>query len=171
MPGEDYNALWRASAYEAVPYTDDFPEALLVFPEIIDGSIGQGNATKVTIDITISDANTGTIKVTDNGSGFRNPTRFLAWAASEASDNIHRNGHGMKKAMTKFEKEYTKANWYVLYRRANRDPIRISGPFKGSETSQEDIPDDEVSLMPSGTEWGMQYHPRVLGEAGGKPHK
>ena len=34
----DFHGLWRASANEAMPYTEDYPEALLVLPEFIDGS-------------------------------------------------------------------------------------------------------------------------------------
>lgn len=43
---QDFESLWRASAHEAVPHTDLFPEALLVLPELTDNSIS-ANATKI----------------------------------------------------------------------------------------------------------------------------
>ena len=73
---EEYNAQWRASAHEAVPYTEDLAECFLVLPELIDGSIAQGNASKVTIDIQIKD-NKGTLKVTDNGIGIKSNIRWI----------------------------------------------------------------------------------------------
>ena len=48
---DDFNAQWRASAHEAVKYVEDFPECFLVLPELIDGAIGQGSATKIIIEI------------------------------------------------------------------------------------------------------------------------
>ena len=64
---EDYKALWRSSAYDAVPYTGDFPEAVLVLPELTDGAIGQGNATRVVIRVVLSAAGKSALSVTDNG--------------------------------------------------------------------------------------------------------
>jgi hypothetical protein len=46
---EQYISQWRASAHEAVPYTNDFPECFLVLPELIDGAIAQGNASKISV--------------------------------------------------------------------------------------------------------------------------
>jgi len=51
MTTYDYNAMWRASAHEAVPYTNDFPECFLVLPELIDGAIAQGDASIVKINL------------------------------------------------------------------------------------------------------------------------
>jgi hypothetical protein len=48
---EEFAAGWRSSAHEAVPYTDDFPECLLVLPELYDGSLNQGNATEIHTEI------------------------------------------------------------------------------------------------------------------------
>ena len=53
VPSNDYHGLWRASANEGVPYADDFPEALLVLPEFIDGALGAGKASIIDINIFI----------------------------------------------------------------------------------------------------------------------
>jgi hypothetical protein len=78
---EDFTAQWRASAHEAVPYTEDFPESFLVLPELIDGGIGQGSASKIKIEIKFIDDNNGYLKITDNGVGVKNPSRLLSWAS------------------------------------------------------------------------------------------
>ena len=161
---DDYIALWRASAFEAVPYTDDYPEALLILPEILDGAVGQGGATCIKVKINLNpDTGRGLITIEDNGGGMKNVTRFLRWAAVKNSDNMHRNGHGMKKCMTKWEKDYDKAKWWVLYRKPNRDLIRIDAPFIGIDTKQTDVHGDEETLMPSGTQWGMEFDMSILG--------
>jgi hypothetical protein len=160
---EDYAALWRASAYEAVPYTDDFPECFLTLPEIFDGCVGQGGATRVRAALEILDNDVAWIRVSDNGCGLKSVSRFKHWAAKDAEDNFHRNGHGMKKCMTKFEKDYAVAEWAVSYRRANRDLVRITGPFRGERMLDTDVFDDNVTLMPSGTEWAMKFNPSILG--------
>ena len=159
---EDYSALWRSSAFEAVPYTDDFPEALLVLPELFDGSIGQGEATKITVSIQMNDALTGTLKVSDNGVGIKNERRLLQWAAQKAMDNLHRNGHGTKKCLTKWNQEYDTAKWSIRYRRQGKNLQEIKGPFKGRDTFSEEIEDDEKTLMPSGTEISIKFNLSVL---------
>ena len=162
---EECTALWRASAYEAVPYTEDYCEALLTLPEILDGAVGQGGASRIEISITLDpESGRGIIMVEDNGGGMKNVTRFLRWAAAKNSDNMHRNGHGMKKCMTKWEKDYEKAKWWVLYRKPNRDLIRIDGPFIGPDTKQAEVEGDNQTLMPSGTQWGMEFDMSILGD-------
>ena len=162
---EECTALWRASAYEAVPYTEDYCEALLTLPEILDGAVGQGGASRIEISITLDpESGRGIIMVDDNGGGMKNVTRFLRWAAAKNSDNMHRNGHGMKKCMTKWEKDYEKAKWWVLYRKPNRDLIRIDGPFIGPDTKQAEVEGDNETLMPSGTQWGMEFDMSILGD-------
>ena len=165
MPAEDeFRALWRAAAYEAVPYYKDYPEALLILPEIIDGSIGQGGANLVEIDIELDAVKeTGTIRISDNGSGLKELSRFLRWASSTSTDNLHRNGHGMKKCMTKWERDYDKATWWILFRKRNRDLIRLDSKYLGAQTTQKDIEGDDTTLMPSGTQWGMNFDMSVLG--------
>ena len=151
MTTEEYHALWRSSALEAVPYTDDFPEAILVLPELIDGSIGQGNATKVTIEI-ILNKRSSRLTVTDNGGGIRNERRLLQWAAQKATDNIHRNGHGTKKCLTKWEQDYTKADWTIKWRVPGKNLQIAKSPFKGRDTTVVEDEDDQTTLMASGCE-------------------
>jgi hypothetical protein len=146
---EEFHALWRSSAFEAVPYTDDFPEALLVLPELIDGSIGQGQASKIILQITLNGTKSN-LKVRDNGVGIKNERRLLQWAAQKASDNLHRNGHGTKKCLTKWEQDYTKANWTIKYRLLGKNLQIIKGPFKGRDTDVSEDETDETTLMPSG---------------------
>jgi len=162
-------ALWRASAYEAVPYTSDYPEALLTIPEIFDGSVGQGEATRVEINIALDpETGKGIVRVDDNGCGMKNVSRFLKWAAAKSTDTMHRNGHGMKKCMTKWEKDYETANWWIFYRKRNRDLIRIQGPFLGTDTQHVEVEGDgkDTMLMPSGTQWGMEFDISILGAFG-----
>ena len=171
MSTEEYNALWRSSAHEAVPYTDDYPEALLVLPELCDGSIGQGNATRVTIQISLNGENSK-LTVLDNGTGIRNERRLLAWAASKATSNIHRNGHGTKKCLTKWEPNYEKATWQIRWRLSGKNLQTTTSPFKGY--SPDSIIDDEgadtTSLMPSGCEISINFDANsVLGDLANNP--
>jgi len=173
---EDFRSLWRASATEACQ--GDYPEALLTLPEILDGAVGTGvgNATQVDISITLDPASKrGVIEVTDNGVGLKNTSRFLHWAASKSEDNMHRNGHGMKKCMTKWEKEYDAAKWWLNYRKCDRkgvsgNMIRYDGPYLGTDTRVTEIEDDDESLMPSGTQFGMEFNMSVLGDKYNTPN-
>ena len=158
---EEFHALWRSSAFEAVPYTDDFPEALLVLPELIDGSIGQGQASKITVQIALNSTKSN-LKVRDNGVGIKNERRLLQWAAQKASDNLHRNGHGTKKCLTKWEQDYTKANWVIKYRVAGKNLQVIKGPFKGRDTDVNEDETDQTTLMPSGVEISIDFDTTVL---------
>ena len=161
---EDYAALWRASANEAVPYTDDFPEALLVLPEWWDGAIGQGNATQIITRVKFLDNERCTISVTDNGVGVKNHTRLLHWAAKESTSNIHRNGHGTKKALTKFHPDYATAKWDIKFRLKDQNAVKIVAPFRGSETLINTIENDETTLFPSGTEISTEFNLSILGK-------
>ena len=158
---EEFHALWRSSAFEAVPYTDDFPEALLVLPELIDGSIGQGQASKIILQVTLNSTKSN-LKVRDNGVGIKNERRLLQWAAQKASDNLHRNGHGTKKCLTKWEQDYTKANWTIKYRLAGKNLQIIKGPFKGRDTDVSEDENDQTTLMPSGVEISIDFDTSVL---------
>jgi hypothetical protein len=166
---DEFHALWRSSAHEAVPYTDDFPEALLVLPELMDGSIGQGKATKITIQITLNGPKSN-LRVSDNGMGVENERRLLQWAASKANDNLHRNGHGLKKCLTKWEPEYKKANWTIKYRRPGKNIQVIKGPFKGRDTDSDEDTKDGTTLYPSGTEISIDFDAnKILESLSDKP--
>ena len=166
MSTEEYHALWRSSAHEAVPYTDDFPQALLVLPELSDGSIGQGKATKVVFRISLKGEDSK-LTVIDNGAGIRNERRLLQWAAAKATSNIHRNGHGTKKCLTKWEPSYEKARWMIRWRLPGKNLQTTEGPFRGY--SPDFIVDDEgkdtETLMPSGSEISIGFNAvSVLGD-------
>ena len=171
MSTEEYHALWRSSAHEAVPYTEDFPEALLVLPELSDGSIGQGKATQITFRFSLKGENSK-LTVVDNGGGIRNERRLLAWAASKATSNIHRNGHGTKKCLTKWEPNYEKAKWTIRWRVPGKNLQTTTGPFRGY--SPDSITDDEGqdtnTLMPSGCEISIGFNAAdVLGDLADNP--
>jgi hypothetical protein len=171
MSTEEYHALWRSSAHEAVPYTDDFPEALLVLPELSDGSIGQGKATQVVFRISLNGEDSK-LTVVDNGGGIRNERRLLQWAASKATSNIHRNGHGTKKCLTKWEPNYEKARWMIRWRLPGKNLQTTEGPFRGY--SPDFIVDDEgkdmETLMPSGCEISIGFSAvSVLGDLANNP--
>ncbi len=130
---DDYEAQWRASAHEAVPYTNDFPECFLVLPELIDGAIGQGSATKIIIEIKFIDDKTGYLKVVDNGNGVKHYGRLLSWASKDSTTIHHRYGHGSKKCLTKWNKDYN-SKWHIKYRYKRPKGIdalvQIYSPFK-----------------------------------------
>ena len=162
---DDFCAQWRASAHEAVPYTNDYPECFLVLPELIDGAIGQGCASKILIEIKFIDENKGYLKVTDNGIGVKNPNRLLSWASKEATSIHHRYGHGSKKCLTKWNKDYN-AKWYIKYRFKRTKGVdslfQYNSPFLGINThfTQDDI--NETDLMPSGLEWFIEFNRNIL---------
>ena len=156
---EDYKALWRSSAYDAVPYTGDFPEAVLVLPELTDGAIGQGNATRVVIRVVLSALGKSALSVTDNGGGIRNERRLLQWAATRATSNIHRNGHGVKKCLAKWAPDYETASWSIRWRIANRNLQSTFSPFRGyaPDVVIDDEGLDATSLAPSGCEVSVEF--------------
>ena len=162
---EEFSAQWRASAHEAVPYTDDFPECFLVLPELIDGAIGQGSATKIIIEIKFIDDNNGYLKVTDNGVGVKNPSRLLSWASKESTSIHHRYGHGSKKCLTKWNKDYN-SKWYIKYRyfrtRGVDALFQYNSPFKGINTECKQDDENEIDLMPSGLEWYIEFTRDIL---------
>ena len=170
---QDYEALWRASAYEAVPYTDLFPEALLVLPELIDGAIGHGAATHVDITVTIT-GDKGILTVTDNGTGIRNINRLLSWAAIDSNHMHHRYGHGSKKCLAKWSRDYSSAKWSVDWRIKDKKGMSgclntVNAPFIGSYTPINEDDNDETQLMPSGTRWTINFDLSILAPKYKKP--
>ena len=158
---DHYRSLWRTSAYEAVPHTKDFPEALLVLPEAFDGSIGQGNATKINITIRLNQDGPSILGIKDNGIGIQNERRLLGWSAHKSTDNMHRNGHGLKKFMTKWNSDYD-SEWSIRYRKKGKNVNILEGPFNGQETKSYENETDCCALMPSGTEINFKFNRNVL---------
>ena len=164
---DNFSSLWRASAYEAVEYTDDFPECFLVLPELVDGAIADGNATQITIKIDLKE-NGGYLSVSDNGKGVSDRSRLLSWASEDSASVHHRYGHGSKKCLTKWNKNYD-AKWFVRYRTKDRrgtigSLFTYNGPFEGDKRNKtKEDRDDETLLMPSGLEWYIEFERSTLG--------
>ncbi len=170
---DDYNAQWRASAHEAVKYVEDFPECFLVLPELVDGAIAQGASTKIIIQIQIINENMGVLKVIDNGKGVTNTQRLLSWASKESTNVHNRYGHGSKKCLTKWNKDYN-SKWYVRFRTCDKrkNPgslFTYHGPFQGTFKQFDEDENDEISLMPSGLEWCIEFNPNIFGNNIQKP--
>ena len=160
----EFHALWRASANEAVAYSDDFPEALLVLPELIDGALGDGKATDISIGI---DLVKGQLVVRDNGVGITSERRLKDWAAKSAASTEHVYGHGSKKCLTKWMPDYETATWVVKWRKQDRRGLSgvlntVRGPFVGPETDHTEDDVDEETCQPSGTEWTLAFHMDIL---------
>ena len=164
---DNFSSLWRASAYEAVEYTDDFPECFLVLPELVDGAIADGKATQITIKIDIKE-HSGSLSVSDNGKGVSDRSRLLSWASEDSTSVHHRYGHGSKKCLTKWNKNYD-AKWFVRYRTKDKrgtigSLFTYNGPFEGDKRNKtiEDA-DNETILVPSGLEWYIEFERATLG--------
>lgn len=173
---DEFASLWRASAFEAVKYSDDFPECFLVLPELIDGAIAQGLSTKIIISIELKEKeNIGFLKVTDNGKGVTDLSRLLSWASKEDENVHHRYGHGSKKCLTKWNENYN-SKWYVRYRTCDKRKCSSSlftynGPFQGIKKQKEEDENDEINLMSSGLEWGIEFNTEIFGKDIQKPKK
>jgi hypothetical protein len=102
---------------------------------MIDGSIGQGNATHVSIQFVRTDDRTGVLRVRDNGKGIQNTVRLKHWAAYDSVSNIHRNGHGLKKSITKFTPDFETAVWSIVWKNGEEMGIHeMKYPFVGMDT-------------------------------------
>jgi len=162
---QDFESLWRASACEAVPHTDLFPEALLVLPEITDNSIA-ANATHIAINIQIHDGK-GTFQCIDNGTGVRYVQRFLSWASPTSNNISNRYGHGKNKFLTKWCREYKEAIWAYSWRTCDSKGRSaclntIRAPHVGRDTPIDENDTDDVSLMPSGTKVYVEFDRSIL---------
>jgi hypothetical protein len=110
--------------------------------------------------------NTGILRVIDNGKGAPNIQRILSWASKKTHNVHHRYGHGSKKCLTKWNKNY-KAKWYIRYRNCDQRKTSSSlfmykGPFEGMDKEFEEDPIDDIILMPSGLEWCIEFDKETL---------
>jgi len=166
----EFHSLWRASANEAVAYANDFPEALLVLPELIDGALGDGRASEIRIDIDLSPSAAGKLILTvkDNGVGIVNERRLQDWAAkTSGTKSEHIYGHGSKKCLTKWMPDYDTADWKIKWRKQDKRGVSgalhiLTSPFLGLDTAhhQDDI--DEKTCEISGTEWEIHFDGKIL---------
>lgn len=160
---DNYKGLWRSSAMEKTPYTDDFPEALLVLPEFFDGAIHHGRTKEIFVTFLQNTESEWTLLVRDSGEGIRSESRLLSWAASSSVTTAHRNGHGHKKALTKFAPDYDTAYWRIRWRRSGDSLWTLSGPYCGISTSKIEDAQNATTLMPSGTETEVKFASSLLG--------
>ena len=91
VSSNDYHGLWRASANEGVPYSEDFPEALLVLPEFIDGALGAGNASIIDITVDITNPKECELIINDNGKGLVSEKRMKEWSSKDIGNNKTEN--------------------------------------------------------------------------------
>ena len=171
LPTNDYHGLWRSSANEGVPYSDDFPEALLVLPEFIDGALGAGKASIIDITINITDPKKCTLTVNDNGKGIISEKRIKDWASKDIGNNETENvyGHGSKKGLTKLAPDYTTAIWKLSWRKQDRKGLSgalniLSSPFKGLDTKHEEDDENEIICPNHGTRWDIEFDLSVFGQ-------
>jgi hypothetical protein len=161
-----FKSLWRSSANEAVAYSDDFSEALLVLPELIDGALGDGKATEINIIVKLSDDKSELI-LKDNGSGITSIPRLLNWAATQSASTEHVYGHGSKKCLTKFMPDYDTADWSIMWRKVDKRGVSgslniIKNPFLGNQTYHEEDEKNDTDLMISGTQWTINFNKDIL---------
>lgn len=171
---DDFEGLWRAASNNAVKYSDDFPECFLLLPELVDGSIAQGNCTKIQIQININ-GELGELKVIDNGKGVTNNQRLLSWTNKESTSVHNRYGTGSKLCLTKWNNNYN-AKWYVRYRTCDKKNksgslFTYHGPFLGSSKLLEEDENNEEILMPSGLEWCIEFNPNIFSNKIQNPKK
>jgi hypothetical protein len=169
MFNEQIGATWRAWAKSDIPYTADFPEALLTFTEFIDNSLGKGKATKVWVEIIIIDSHRAIIRIRDNGIGIDshgNLERFITIASPESSDGNHRYGMGRFCALTKFAPTYSTAKWCATFKfDENTSHMKqISYPWSlpsAMMNSMKKIPIDD-SNRDIGLEMEIEFNPSEI---------
>jgi hypothetical protein len=169
MFNEQIGATWRAWAKSDIPYTADFPEALLTFTEFIDNSLGKGKATKVWVEIIIIDSHRAIIRIRDNGVGIDshgNLERFITIASPESSDGNHRYGMGRFCALTKFAPTYSTAKWCATFKfDENTSHMKqISYPWSSPSAmmnSMKKVPIDD-SNRDIGLEMEIEFNPSEI---------
>jgi hypothetical protein len=171
VASNDYHGLWRASANEGVPYSEDFSEALLVLPEFIDGALGAGKASIIDIKFNITNPKECELIVNDNGKGLISEKRMKEWSSKDIGNNETENfyGHGSKKALTKFCPDYNNAKWILYWRKQDRRGLSgvlniLSSPFNGLETKHTEDDENEDICQTHGTCWKIVFDISVLGK-------
>lgn len=163
-------ASWRCSAKDNVPYTEDFPKALLTITEFLDNSLAKGKATRIEVEFDITDPDAGTIRVRDNGVGIENQSdllRFCTIGSKDSSDGNHRYAKGRICAMASLMENYETAEWDATFRfDGNSTKLnRISNPWSTPEKMQRSmvsIPIDDTN-RDIGFEMMIKFIKSILG--------
>jgi len=170
VSSSDFHGLWRASANEGVPYSEDFPEPLLVLPELIDGALGDGKASVIEIHIDISKPENCILTVTDNGRGIKSVKRMKDWTSKDTGTviNEHVYGHGSKKCLTKWMPDYNTAKWKLYWRTQDTKGVSsvlncLTSPFRGLETNHTEDEVNEDICPIRGTRWEIEFNLSILG--------
>jgi hypothetical protein len=169
---DHYSGLWRGSANEGMPYTDDFPEPLLVLRELLDGAYGEGQASIIDTIFDLTDPNECSLTVEDNGIGIKKESRLKRWMANEGGENHSTESvysHGSKKCITKWAPNYDEAEWSVSWRKKDRRGSLgalhvLSSPFLGEDTTHEEYDGGEPDEIckNGGTKWKIKFNISVL---------
>ena len=166
----DYHGHWRASANEGMPYSDDFPEPILVLPEWIDGALGAGNASNIGIKFDLTHPKQCILTVSDDGKGLVSEKRMKDWTSKDVgnieTENIY--GHGSKKVLTKFAPDFSTAKWSLQWRKQDRRGLSgvlntLVSPFNGLETKHIEDDEDVLTCSDRGTQWTVMFDISVLG--------
>jgi hypothetical protein len=166
----DFHGHWRASANEGMPYSDDFPESLLVLPEFIDGALGAGNASNICVKFDITHPKQCILTVSDDGKGLISEKRMKDWSSKDIGNSETENiyGHGSKKALTKFAPDFGTAIWSLQWRKQDRRGFSgvlntLVSPFNGLETKHIEDDEDLLTCSDHGTQWNITFDISVLG--------
>lgn len=165
----EFHGLWRALANDAVP-NDDFPHPLVVLPEWIDGALGAGEASTITIAFDITTPTRSTLTVHDNGKGLVSLKRMMDWSSKDTGNSRTENiyGRGSKIPLSKFNPEYTTSDWKLHWRKQDRRGVSgclntLHSPFLGQETRHTED-EDNMDICPDhGTQWNITFDLSVLG--------
>ena len=171
VSSNDFHGLWRASANEGVPYSEDFPEPFLVLPELIDGALGDGKASQIHLQLNIANPEKCKLVVEDNGTGIKSQKRMKDWTSKDTGNavNEHEYGHGSKKCLTKWMPEYNTAEWKLYWRTQDKRGVSsvlhcLMSPFKGLETTHTEDDVNEDLCTGCGTRWEIEFKLSILGK-------
>jgi hypothetical protein len=140
-------SLWRAAAHDSMEGSGDFPEAILMLIEVLNGP--KGTPTYQEFRYKMRPDGKTEVRVTDDGAGMlvRESGRFLTWSSSTSVDAHSKYGHGTKKFLAKhgpYEMPWT------VDTRAGRasDITRYIGPWNAERTECDVAPAEEVTDFP-----------------------
>ncbi len=166
----DYHGHWRASANEGMPYSDDFPEPILVLPEWIDGALGAGNASNISIKFDLTHPKQCILTFSDDGKGLVSEKRMKDWTSKDVGNSQTENiyGNGSKKVLTKFAPDFSTAKWSLQWRKQDRRGLSgvlntLVSPFNGLETKHIEDDEDLLTCSDRGTQWTVMFEISVLG--------